>query len=78
MDKEIICSINLFTVEQQIYYNGKKIMSVDLNNLADALIANCIRFNLNKIHLFGDEQFISELIPQINEYKEITIDIKIN
>lgn len=78
MDKEIICSINLFTIEQQIYYNGKNIMSVDLNNLAGSLVASCIRFNLNKIHLFGDEQFINELIPQINEYKEIIIDIEIN
>jgi hypothetical protein len=66
----ICCKVEMFSNKQGIYvkeddFNETKLDSVPLE-MAGAVIAQyCYDYNTNKIHLFGQEDFLESLIDDI-------------
>lgn len=78
----IICDINLFSRDQQIFMSNEKGESENLGKcpieeLSKILVQFCYQYNNSKIHLFGNQMFITELIPQIQEINNITYSNKL-
>ena len=85
---KIVCNINMFDLNQHIILvkdNGtsEEITTSTINNLGDLIVASCSKFNLNKIHLFGDKKYIDGIIENIlsinsSKYKINNIELEVN
>lgn len=64
-ENTLICQFNMFDLNQQIYeiQNGKMVPvgTVITEELPNAMVNYCIGNNINKIHLYGNEVFVSEI-----------------
>ena len=87
--KELVCNVNLFSLYHSIYLKDyqknlrEKIETTDLEELPKILNHNCQLYNVNKIHLFGEEKGLESLIEEINTLNtlhnnENKIEIEVN
>lgn len=87
--KEFVCNVNLFSLYHSIYLIDyekiltEKIATIDLEELPKILVHNCQLYNINKIHLFGEEKGLESLIEEINTLNtlhnnENKIEIEVN
>ena len=87
--KELVCNVNLFSLYHSIYLIDyqknlrEKIETTDLEELPKILNHNCQLYNVNKIHLFGEEKGLESLAEEINTLNtlhnnENKIEIEVN
>ena len=88
--KEFVCNVNLFSLYHSIYLVDyeknltEKIETTDLEELPKVLNYNCQLYNINKIHLFGEEKGLESLVEEINTLNtllhnnENKIEIEVN
>lgn len=87
--KEFVCNVNLFSLYHSIYLVDyeknlkEKIETTDLEELPKILNHNCQLYNVNKIHLFGEEKGLESLVEEINTLNtlynnENKIEIEVN
>ena len=75
MDNTILCYINMFSLNQQIVIDGET-RFIPLDDIVKALPALCYEFNLNKIHLFGLEEFVLQLATELSlEHSQLEIEV---
>lgn len=84
----ITCKLNLFAYEQEIYLvtdnSIKLIGKAPLENLDRALVDLCINKQVYKLHLYGVDEFATELASSINKTEkalyamENKIEIEVN
>lgn len=89
MNQQLVCIIDLFDQEQQVYHqreDGKMVLlcSTNLPELDRTLIEFCKAEKVNKVHLYGQELYIYEIKASMlqyarNEYGfENEIEIEVN
>ena len=74
--KKIVCNFNLFDMEQTIYAyieeDGVKrvepIGRCKFENLGLMLTELCFANNINHIHLFGHEQYVDNIVHDIDKH----------
>lgn len=64
-ENTLVCQFNMFDFNQQIYeVQGNKMVpvgTVSTEELPNAMVNYCLGSNINKIHLYGNEVFVSEI-----------------
>lgn len=81
MEKEIVCMFDFGLLNQKIYItDGEKVNllgTAEYSNLGNALIAFCNNCGVDKIHLFGAEDYMGKIIKDINKinYKNIIVEV---
>ncbi len=68
----IVCNINLFSMEQNVFKTYDDGMAVNIGtcsipDLPNVLVTSCYKNDTDTIRLYGIEDFINELIPKIYE-----------
>lgn len=68
----IVCNINLFSMEQNVFKTYDDGMAVTIGtcsipDLPNVLVASCYKNDTDTIRLYGIEEFINELVPKIYE-----------
>lgn len=85
--KTIICYFNLFDMSQKILIlNEDKeelIAMATLDSLGESIADVCKVYNINKVHLYGNEEYASSLIDEIDThtgaaYSNNLIEIEVN
>lgn len=81
----LICKVDLFDLEQQIYSvtseGQKQIASVPLDRLAETMGSLAFMQKINCIHLFGNEGYLSDIAESIKanyNYGNDNIEIEVN
>lgn len=69
MNNEIICNINLFSLNQYVDFPDGRSMQVPFENLPHFLQGVCYEEGIYTIHLFGNEKFIEGIIEDIKSYE---------
>ena len=82
MAKTIIAPIDLFTINQPIYLaeDDKEPTLINyslLEELPEVLFVECQKTNTNKIHFFGDTNFLEPLIAK-SQHLFSNIEIQVN
>lgn len=83
-DKVLVCKINMFMEFQYLEFgNGEPSIGVPFDDLATVLPATCYEHGYNKIHFFGNENYISGLIQDIRAeetrvYSESKLKFEVN
>lgn len=64
----IVCYVNMFSTIQQveIWPNSQRLY-IETEELPKALVNLCDQYSTNEIHIFGQENYLSQLIFKINE-----------
>lgn len=66
MGKEIICDINLFTLNQSVTLPDGTLKRIPGGEaLVSYLLGACYDNSINTIHFFGNEEYISGIIEEI-------------
>lgn len=83
MNDKIICKLELFDFDQRVFLPDGKKINVPLERLTDYLTFSCYNKRCNKIHFFGDENYINKLIEDIKEietkeYAQNNIEFEVN
>jgi hypothetical protein len=78
--KEIVCNINAFDFSQTIcvYHDGKRektIPVVGLTELEQTITQLYLAGDINVVHLYGDVEFIDEIIKNIQKNNNIRIEV---
>lgn len=64
-ENTLVCQFNMFDFNQQIYevQDNKMVPvgTVSTEELPNAMVNYCLGSNINKIHLYGNEVFVSEI-----------------
>jgi hypothetical protein len=80
-EKELVCYVNMFDAEQTIT-TPRGIVKVPNGFLAALLPDICFKENVSKVHLFGNEQYISGIVKNARETAKTTynkeIEIEVN
>ena len=83
-DKVLVCKINMFMEFQYLEFgDGEPSIGVPFDDLATVLPATCYEHGYNKIHFFGNENYISGLIQNIRAeetrvYSENKLKFEVN
>ena len=83
-DKVLVCKINMFMEFQYLEFgDGEPSIGVPFDDLATVLPTTCYEHGYNKIHLFGNENYISGLIQDIRAeetrvYSENKLKFEVN
>lgn len=82
---QLVCHIDLFSLEQEIYQikeinTAPTLLGVcKLSSLGETLAALCSKFNSTKIHLYGNASYIEEeVIKTFNLHYKNNIKIEVN
>ena len=82
----IVCDINLFSMNQEVFEADENGMTTNIGkctieDLPRMLVQSCYKYKANTIRLYGNEHFIEELIPSIQEINSLNysnrIEIKV-
>lgn len=64
----IICHFTLFDLHQKVYYKND-VVAISTNEDLGENIANlCNKYNCNKVHLYGNEEYAAGIIEDIHIY----------
>ena len=83
-DKTLVCKINMFMEFQYLEFgNGEPSIGIPFDDLATVLPATCCEHGYNKIHFFGNENYIAGLIQDIRAeetrvYSENKLKFEVN
>ena len=83
-DKVLVCKINMFMELQYLEFgDGVHSIGVTFDDLDNVLPATCYEHGYNKIHFFGNENYISGLIQDIRAeetrvYSENKLKFEVN
>ena len=83
-DKVLVCKINMFMEFQYLEFeNGEPSIGVPFDDLATVLPATCYEHGYNKLHFFGNENYISGVIQDIRAeetrvYSENKLKLEVN
>lgn len=69
---KIVSNINMFDLYQTVFQlvddKLEFVGDFKLDDLPQALIASCLQYSTNKIHLYGNDKYIDILTNNIAEY----------
>lgn len=77
----VICVVNMFDRNQTLYQTIPgvpdlyPIGTVTVEELPDAVINYCIGNNLNKIHFYGNDGYIQEIVDYMKKITYQTYDL---
>lgn len=79
----LICKVDMFALDQQVIYPDGETEYVSTPELGKYLPVVCYQHNYPKIHLIGNEEFISGLVQEIwqaerTEYNKNDLEIEVN
>lgn len=74
MSKVIYAVINFFDAQIKFMLEDEVIAETSLGDINEVLTSLCSTYKVNKVHLFGPEQFINGLINPTN-YNNIEIEV---
>ena len=83
-DKVLVCTIHMLLEFQYLEFgNGEPSIGVPFDDLATVLPTTCYEHGYNKIHFFGNENYISGLIQDIRAeetrvYSENKLKFEVN
>ena len=86
-EKRIIVYVDMFAMTQPVMYrNGtqvKKLGDFYLDDLTNTLVEICVEYGVEKIHLFGSQDYLTRIADDIEEnaktkYKRNNIEVEIN
>lgn len=70
MPSVIICNVQLFDMEQSILIQteqGVEIRKAPIELVPELLVHYCKEFNINKICLFGNDEYIDFIVEKLND-----------
>ena len=79
---EVVCKLDIGSLSQMVYVlTGstqilKHFGKASMEELPDMLIAACSEYDINKIHLYGNDLYLVGIIYEINQKKMLNNDYK--
>lgn len=82
MDKEIICNIDMFSLNQTAHLDNQS-FSFPTDDLYKSLTAVCYDQKVYKVHFFGNEDYIDGIMSdmfadEVTRYGQNIIEIEVN
>ena len=66
----LVCYIDMFSAAQSVIFPDGNEARISIDDVAGYLPAVCYNHDIPKIHIYGNEQYISGLVPQILSYEK--------
>lgn len=63
--QRLICSVNLFALEQRIFINPTTTVSARTSNLAEELVRIARETKVMDVELYGNKQFLEKIVEDI-------------
>ena len=78
--KEIVCNINAFDFSQMVfvYHDGKREKTIHvagLTELEQTITQLYLAGDINVVHLYGDVEFVDEIVKNIQKNNNIRIEV---
>lgn len=83
MNKELLCYVDSMALVQKVIAPDGANIAVSSEHYAEGIIELCNKYNINKVHLFGNQYYlegVSENIrtQEILSYSQNKIEIEVN
>lgn len=72
--KQIICNMNMYDLHQLIFLaedgvNQKQVGIASIDGISEMLVECCKKYDTYSIHLFGNAEYLSPVVEQIEKIK---------